>query len=512
MKLKNFFAILFIILLGLLVYLATTKGIGGNINSSSAVMFPPFMGENSAFELSHERSSYATLVALDETGRTDLSEKLADSAAPDAGFYRGRYYSFFPPGLAFVGWPLYKIGQYYGYSLAAAYFVVSIFAVIGLVALYKICQEIFQFQRWLSLFTVASTGFASTYLNFSITFYQHVPSACFLLVGFYCAWRYGRHHNWAWAAVSWSLYGIASFFDYPNLILYTPVLLYLIYQGVYASQVDGKLKLGVKNSLVFSAIFLVIFGIGHMYYNQVNFESWTKFSNALPRYNPRAYGNAPDELNPAEIERIAREKNNVTFALKETSLANGFFVLLFDIDKSLLLHMPIFLLGIFGLWKVRKKIDMEVFTVLLIIAVNILLYSSFFDPWGGWGFGPRYLVTCMPFISIVVGFWLQNGGLWKRLLVFPIVIYSAGAAILGAVTKNFLVPKVEVLNLNLPYKVWSEFKFLKINQNGTLLYNEFFSSRMSLTEYYIWILSFVVFLFLVILFILPYLKYGNQNQ
>jgi hypothetical protein len=187
-------------------------------------------------------------------------------------------------------------------------------------------------------------------------------------------------------------------------------------------------------------------------------------------------------------------------------------VLLFDIDKSLLLHMPIFLLSIFGIYAFRRKMTIEVITILLLITTNILLYGSFQDPWGGWGFGPRYLVTSMPFISIIVSFWLMNDHFLKRLAVLPFVAYGAGAAILGAVTKNFLVPKVEVLNLNLPYKIWGEFKFLKLNENGTLIYNEYLADKYTLTEYFIALWAFVCVLFLIVLFILPYTKYGNTTQ
>ena len=506
------FLILFILITALIVYALTNKAIPGNINSNSPEIAPPFTGENSAFELSHERSSYATLVALDETGRTDLGPRLGDGAAPDAGYYRGKYYSFFPPGLAFTGWPLYEIGKQFNHSLAAAYFIVGIFGAIGLVVLFKICDEIFGFPHWLSLFVALSTGLASTYLNFSITFYQHVPTACLLLIGFYSAWRYGKYHNWAWAAICWSAYGAASFFDYPNLIMFLPVIFYLIYQGVYLSKEGDKIKAGIKNSLVISAIFLVLLGGAHMYYNQVNYGSWSKFSNTLPRFNPREEGGGTDELESNDIEQVADDKSKVSFALKETNLAKGFFVLLFDFDKSLLLHMPIFLLALLGIYKVRKNLNIDVVVVMLVIAGNILLYSSFFDPWGGWGFGPRYLVPCMPFFNILVGFWLQRAGFLKRLLVLPIVMYSSFVAILGAVTKNFLVPKVEVLALNLPYKFWSEFKFLWVNQNGTLIYNEFLKDKISLADYFVILVSFVILIFLVVLFVLPYTKYGNKTQ
>lgn len=501
-----------IVIVSIALYALCLKAIPGNINSQSESFRAPFQGNIPAYELSHERSSYATLVALDKTGRTDLGPELADAAAPDVGYLKGKFYSYFPPGLAFSAWPVYTLGKHFGYSLAAAYFMVSIFAAIGLILIYKVCFEIFKFPRWLALFVTFSTGFASTYFNFSITFYQHVPNTLFLLLGFYSAWRYGKYHNWLWAAICWSCYGMASFFDFPNLILYLPVLAYLVYQGLYSVKQDNKISLGIKNSLIISSVFLMILGAAHMYYNHVTYGNWSQFSNTLPSYNPRREGLTLQDLEKTDTVQVAAEKAQVSFALKETNLAKGFYVLLFEFDKSLLIHMPIFLLALLGIYSVRKKINMEVVTVLLIIGVNLLLYSSFHDPWGGWGFGPRYLVTSMPFINILVGLWLMNAGWIKRLFILPIVMYSAGVAILGAVTKNFLVPNVEVLPYNLPYKIWSEFKFLKMNQNGTFVYNEYLAGKYSLTEYFIalWIIASLVFL--VILFILPYTKYGNKTQ
>jgi hypothetical protein len=509
---KNFITIILIFLVSLVVSLLCLKAIPGNINSNSENFKVPFPKNSPAYELSHERSSYATLVSLDESGKFDLSPALADVAAPDAGFYRDKYYSFFPPGLAVAAWPLYLVGKHFDYSLAAAYSMVAVFAAFGLIFLFLICYEIFKFPRWLSLFIIFSTGLASTYLNFSITFYQHVPSTFFLLVGFYSAWRYSRYHNWAWAAICWSCYGLASFFDYPNLIVFLPILGYLIMNGLYVQENIDKIKLRIRNSLIISSVFLMLLGGAHIYYNLKNFGNWHRFSNALPKYDPRNEA-ISNELNTSDIEKLADDKDKISFALRETNVVNGANVLLFEIDKSLLLHMPIFLLALFGIYKMRKKFTREILTIIAIIIVNIFLYASFHDPWGGWGFGPRYLVTSMPFMNILVGFWLVDSKWWKKLLVWPFVMYSSGAALLGAVTKNFLVPNVEKLPGQIyPSKVWSEFQFLKVNENGTFIFNEFLSHKYSLTEYFIVLWVFVNIIFIIILFILPYLKYGNKHQ
>src|SRR5205085_877722 len=93
-------------------------------------------------------------------------------------------------------------------------------------------------------------------------------------------------------------------------------------------------------------------------------------------------------------------------------------------------------------------------TILILgtILINIVLYGMFDDPWGGWSFGPRYLlpaeallVTC---IGPVIQKYKQN---WFFICVFLFLAsYSVWVASLGALTTNAIPPKQEAMALVSP--------------------------------------------------------------
>lgn len=510
MKKKILFSII-IFIISLCLYILTTKAMPGNIDSRSKFLVGPFKGDIGAFELSHERSSYATLLALDETGKVDLPMNLADIAAPDAGYYRGKIYSYFPPGAAFFAWPFYILGKYFNLSLFFAYSSISLMGSLALVFFYRICKDIFNLPLWTSVFLVITLGFASPFLNFSITFYQHVPTVFFLMLGFYSAWRFklNTRLDFVWGALAWGCYGAASFYDYPNLLILFPLLIYLVLSGVDFSQVRNRFKMNIRTSLIVSSAVLMLLGGSHLYYNYINFGNVKRFSNTLPKFDPRVETQTLEALQKQDIETITAKKEEITSSLRENRIVNGLSVLFIDIDKSLLLHMPIYLLSIFGLFMARRRLTAEHTTLIAISLINILIYSTFHDPWGGWGYGPRYLLPSLPVFLLFVGIWLSYPGrliFIKKVISYLLFAFGAGVALLGAVGVNYLVPGIEAVYLdlpNLPNKFWSNFRFLDSGINGTFIYNTYLKNQLTLWEYYYILFGVVLALGFIALFIIP---------
>src|SRR3990167_3445406 len=108
---KNKLAIIFIIIIGIVLYALTLRGAFGNPTAKD------FKGNldsaTGAFELSPERGRYVHVVVLAERGTYDLTREWADIAAPDVGQFNGKFYSYFAPGVPYLAYPFYKIGEYF---------------------------------------------------------------------------------------------------------------------------------------------------------------------------------------------------------------------------------------------------------------------------------------------------------------------------------------------------------------------------------------------------------------
>src|SRR6185436_9301842 len=98
----------------------------------------------------------------------------------------------------------------------------------------------------------------------------------------------------------------------------------------------------------------------------------------------------------------------------------GAYTLLLSDERSVPVYSPVVLLGIFGivaLYKKRQKIAAANILAGTIL-VNLLLYSMFGDPWGGWSFGPRYLIPSLAMLCIGLALAMQiyRKKLWFILL------------------------------------------------------------------------------------------------
>ncbi len=513
----NIFACLGLIVI-VLFYLSSTKAVGGNVDSKSPLLQPPYNGQISAFELSHERSSYATLLSLAERNKVDLTRELADVSAPDAGFYKGRFFSFFPPGIAYVGLPFYKLGQYFNLSLFFVYSTEIIFAVLSLIVLFKISKEIFKLPVWTACFVVISTGIGSTFLNFVITFYQHVPSVFFLLTAYYSVYRYRNSikFGFLWASLFWSCFGASIFFDYPNLILMSPILIYFLVSGVKVSIFSSSYKVSVRNSFLLSMLVISVWIGMHVVYNYKNFDNWKRFSNSLPRYAPH-FKDTFEEVTKEDTEKVASEKEAISYSLNETSFINGLWVILFQTNKGLWIFYPIYFFSFLGLWKLRKNLNPDLIIPLGIMLVNLFLYASFHDPWGGWGWGPRYLIPSIPCAAIYFGVWLSGRKyvLGRKLLALLLFSYASAVSLLGVVGKNHIIPKPESeLDLYIrPLNFWTGYKFVQRGENGTFLYNTFLRDKMRPITYYYLLAGTSIVICVFTLWVVPLKKeYSIENS
>src|SRR3989344_4515928 len=328
---KNKLAIIFIIIIGIVLYALTLRGAFGNPTAKD------FKGNldsaTGAFELSPERGRYVHVVALAERGTYDLTREWADIAAPDVGQFNGKFYSYFAPGVPYLAYPFYKIGEYFGASQIATFFMTTSF-----------------YAAWL-------------FANGS-------------------GWRAWLYASWVWAA-----YALAMFVDYPNAVMMLPVMIYFAYSTFSVKKMEEGFSLSIKWAAVATfLVFALITGF-HFWHNAHYYGNWSKLSGTLEGYRP---GN----LLTASGEQVKAHEKTVTGFFSEEDIPRGFYILLFSDERGLFFFSPIFILAIWGIWACSKKArelgrSAEYILAVALILTNLALYSSWGDPWGGWAYGPR---------------------------------------------------------------------------------------------------------------------------
>ena len=89
---------------------------------------------------------------------------------------------------------------------------------------------------------------------------------------------------------------------------------------------------------------------------------------------------------------------------------SGVAGLLFSPGRSILLYSPILIAALAGLPLLWRRHRALTATVVAIVVVNLGFYGAYVDWWGGWNWGPRYLVPMTPFLILPLLPLLQRWG------------------------------------------------------------------------------------------------------
>lgn len=504
MKKKVILSIIFIILFifaGLL-YVFTLKGNKGNINSDN--LSKQTSAAASPYESSHERATFAETITLVETKQFSLNKPLAYFASPDVGLYQNKFYSLFPPGVSVSLIPLYILGQKYGFSQLASYATIPVFALLSMLILYLISREIFKLSTSISLFMPLVFAFATSTWAYSVTIYQHVPTVFLILLAFYCGWRLknAKHLNFVWGSIAWFAIGISIFFDYPNAFLMVPIVLYLAGSIINIEKIKNKFKLNINLLIILTGIFFILAVGLHFEFSHIVFGKWFQTTNTIHRY----------DLNNLVASTKSTSETDLSTVFSESGFFNGFYLLTVAPEKGIFVFAPILILSILGAFVVIRKPNSERWLLIAMPLVDLFVYTSFGDPWGGWAFGPRYMIPAIPFLVLLIGIWMQSLGakLVKKLIVFVFFMISSAIAVGGALTTNLLPPKIEAVYLKIPYGLNVTWNNIIANNSSSYIYNTYFIHKMSLMQYGLIIFGIVGTLGFIILFLTPFIfNYEN---
>jgi hypothetical protein len=506
---RNALVIVVIILLGIVLYGLTLRGAPGNPTADQ------FKGNldhaANTFELSPERGRYVQVASMAEDGVYNLSPKWADIAYPDVGVSAdGKLDSYFAPGVSYFTLPFYLFGARYGLGQVAAFAAESLVSIITLVFIYLIGVRVFMLPRWAAFFAVLTYGFASTSWSYAITLYQNAFTAMFIVTAFYAAWRFAQsdtRYRFLYAGYVWLAYALAIFVDYPNAVLMLPVMVYLAVSTFSFENVREGIAVSIRwSAIVTFIVFAFVTGL-HFWHNATYYGGWSRLAGTLKHYTPsseRVATGTPAIVTASSTATSVtatsttptKEKTAVGF-FNEKAMPNGFFVLLFGDERGLFFFSPLFFFSLLGIAQVlrrREDIGADSVVPIALIAVNLFLYSSWGDPWGGWAYGPRYLIASMPWLALFVGVALSRGRftVLKKFLAYILFLFSSAVALLGALTSNAVPPKSEAMLLPIKtYNYLHSIPFLQDSRSSSFVYKTYASEHLLLAGYFILIFLFV---------------------
>ncbi|QQR64315.1 hypothetical protein IPH70_02230 [Candidatus Roizmanbacteria bacterium] len=244
---KKILSIIFLIVLSAVLLTATLRGEYGNHESIPELS--RLNAETLPFESSHERAPYAEMLAIKDRGTIELGKELGLFASPDAGYDGDKIYSFFPSGVSYLILGGYIIGQNYNLGSLSAFAVMGLLTVGTIILIFLISRNIFKLPIWASILAPLTFAFATTAWSYSITIYQHAPTAFIAMLMFYLTWKYKNAKNslvYLYAILVGSLYALALFIDYPNALTLSPLGVYFFASSFSTESLKNKVKINFK--------------------------------------------------------------------------------------------------------------------------------------------------------------------------------------------------------------------------------------------------------------------------
>lgn len=466
----------------LTIVVLTTKGLVDTFDANGEVENNLSTAVGSPFEASNTTSRYALTQAIVEDKRFALSLDQARFAAPDMIDYNDKFYTIFTPGISFVAVPFYIIGQYLGEEQLVTFLSTVLFALINVALITKISylltKNVHASLLGGLLFLVGTNA-----LPYAQTLTQHHGSTTVLLAAYLLALSTPNSKRNILFGI---LCGLGMLFDIPNLFLLFPIGLYILSQHFKVEQIKKKTVLHIKPVFLTIAVGLVPFIMLFGWYNIQTTGSPLLLAQLFPQSE---YFDTQEvqEMKRANRQNVDPFGDKLPFSTR--SQLRSFYILFVSNERSWLHYSPILLLGFTAFIKNGKRLsEKEVVLLLTVIVTNFILYGMFGDPWGGWSFGPRYLIPAAGLTSILLAMAIDRHG--KNLLFIALFtllgLHSIQLATASVLTTATIPPKVEAeqLDVFIPYTYTYNFQLLEAGRTSSLLYKTYLSEHLSVYQYW----------------------------
>lgn len=502
-KLLEMLGLSLLILFVTTVLLVSVRGKSGN-PTSKELLSNDWM-QNGPFELSPERGRYALLYSMIEDKSFSFSTDIARFATPDVAFSNGKYVSLFAPLVSFTAVPGYLIGKSLGVSQVGAYATVCIFAILNILLIRLIAIRLGAGDLTATVGGLVF-GFASPAFAYAVTLYQHHISTFLILATLYLILRF---KNWISLFVIWLLFAASIPVDYPNLALMFPLALYATTRIVWLEKERGELILRIKPFHILTFVSVILPLLFYVWFSHNSYEKPFQLSGTLKSVQSINEYGLPEKSSsvintplyqPTIEPELERKKSAVRF-FKTRNMLNGLYLHFISPDRGMLFFTPIMLFALVGAFVLWKKDQKALALIAGVVGTNIVLYSMWGDPWGGWAFGSRYLIPSYALFAILISIALSRFARSSLFLLFfiSIALYSIAVNTLGAITTSTNPPKVEVLALEKLSKVQEKYTFERnwdyLSTVGTksYAYNTYFNKYLSPTQFYWGIVSLISF-------------------
>ncbi|MBI2008650.1 hypothetical protein HYS82_03285 [Candidatus Amesbacteria bacterium] len=461
---------------------------------------------SSPFELTNTTSRYLLTEAIVKNHTLFFSTTEAKFSAPDVVDYKGRFFSIFAPGVSFIGIPFYYIGSLLKIPQLLTFFSMSLFALVDVFLIALLSQRLGA-TRFAGLLSGAIFLFATNVLSYSQTFTQHLISVALILTFILIVSPLKKSSlNYFFLGL---IIAFAALVDIPNIILIFPALISLFIQSFQFIFNNFRVKVKINLASILIIIGLLPGIVTFAWYNFATTGSYTKlaqfigrthyFRDNLPIQDP---AESTQSLDPTAV----KSESSISLPFDTRLLLDGFYTLLISNERSWLYYSPVVLLGLLSFLTIRNpytRANKLLILCMATVSLNILIYAMFGDPWGGWAFGPRYLIPAAAILTSGVGVFITRFGhrFFPATVFLILLVYSIYINSLGVLTTNAIPPRQEAIHFTprLPYTYEYNEQLVNKNQSSSLLYNAIFSGELKL-RHYLLIYSSVVSLFVISLY------------
>lgn len=476
-----------LVIISILVLILSIVGLSlfvkGNVGGAYQYDYSTAVG--GPFESSNTTSRYMLTEVMAKEHTYYFNEQQAHFSAPDVVYYKNKFFSIFTPGISYLAVPLYLVGDMVGLPQLFAFFTTLIFAVLNVFLVARLASK-FGANSYLGYALGLTFLFGTNALAYSLTLTQHHYSVSVLLLAILNALEERRT---VWNNIAFGLIFTAGIlFDVPNAFMMTPLAIFVAAKHFEVTSREKILKVFINPLGVLVVLGMIPLLSLFAYYNLHTSGAPTLIGQNLGQSD---YFDPPAKKQQKILNDLKEVSSSVKTPFNTRKQLSGFYVLLFSDERGIFYYDLVVLCGIIGLLLSYRSRKTLVSLVSSVILVNIVLYSAFGDAWGGWSFGPRYLIPTVALLLASAGSLATiKMRMWKYVFATLFVVtllYSVYINTMGALTTNAIPPKVEALALPqpLPYTYKYNFDLAQENKSSSLLYNATFKNSISLSTYHL---------------------------
>lgn len=474
------------------------RGVKGNPTEST--INEPKWSDNGPLELSPDRGRFALALSVVENHSFHFSIPIARFATPDLGYKNNHYVSLFAPTVSFIIIPGYIIGKYFGLAQVGSFAVITLFALLNAILIRKIAIKVGSNSLAASIAALTFL-FATPAFTYAVTLYQHHISTFIILLSLYVLLTY---RSLLATSAIWFLFALSLSVDNPNLFLMAPIAIAALGRYFYTVKVQAVEYIGVRYLGILTFAGAIIPLVFFLWFNYMSYGNPFQLGGTVRSVQVINSKGLPEKSallkdTPVSTEKkpdASSENRSATAFFNTRNLVSGFYQYFISRDRGILYFTPVILFSLVGMYFLYMKNTYVASLLLALIGADVLLYSMWGDPYGGWAFGSRYLIPAYAIAAIFIAEGLTNIRRKTLLVLFFFILLSYSVAVntLGAITSSRNPPKVEILSLEKlsgheeKYSYDRNYQFIQSNQSKSFVWQTFFASHVRAETYY-WILA-----------------------